>query len=239
MMNAAVDIGNTLVKVGLFKDSDLVETHDLLPGELGEFFSDTKVNDIILSTVKPLSDQIIQEIQQHCKKVIVLIASTPLPISINYKTPETLGMDRLAAAVGTLNYSQNNTLIIDLGTCITYDLLDKHQVFQGGIISPGLEMRLRAMHEFTAELPLVKLKTEQDLIGKTTEECMLSGALNGTRAEINQIIRQYIQQYEGLRVIICGGSAVYFEKELEIDTFVVPHLVLEGLNSILRFNAVD
>jgi type III pantothenate kinase len=237
-MNAAVDIGNTNVKIGLFRQSKLLSTHETNLADLIRFFDKNKTECLILSTVKPVATEILERIQPS-RQMIVLNASTPLPIGVNYKTPETLGADRLAAAVGSLNYYRGNKLIVDLGSCITYDLVDKDQVFQGGLISPGVNMRLKAMHEFTAGLPLVDLQLTQDLTGKTTEECVLSGALNGTLAEINQVIYRYFQQFDDLRVIICGGGAVYFDKKMEIDTFVVPNLVLEGLNSILRFNVID
>lgn len=238
-MNLALDIGNSRIKIGLFNKDDLIESVEIKEAGLVNFLTGKSIQNAILSTVKALSPDVLKSAQQHCTNTLVLDPTTPLPIAVNYKTPETLGVDRLAAAVGALKYSQTNVLVIDIGTCITYDLIDSKHIFQGGLIAPGLNMRLKAMHEFTSGLPLAELKSTQNLIGKTTEECLLSGALNGTTAEITQIIRLYIQQFEHLEVIICGGDALFFENKLEIDIFVVPNLVLEGLNSILRFNVVD
>lgn len=238
-MNLALDIGNSRIKIGLFDKDDLIESVEIKEAGLVNFLTGKSIQNAILSTVKALSPEVLKSAQQHCANTLVLESTTPLPIAVNYKTPETLGVDRLAAAVGALKYSQTNVLVIDIGTCITYDLIDSKHIFQGGLIAPGLNMRLKAMHEFTSGLPLAELKSTQNLIGKTTEECLLSGALNGTTAEITQIIRLYIQQFEHLEVIICGGDALFFENKLEIDIFVVPNLVLEGLNSILRFNVVD
>ena len=238
-MNAALDKGNTRIKIGYFNQDDLIEVIEVAYDNLLPAISEKPIQNIILSSVKNLAPKLLSHLKDNCENLLVLDSSMPLPIAINYATPETIGVDRLAAAVGALEYGQGNKLIIDIGSCITIDLLDKNKVFQGGLISPGMNMRLKAMHQFTDQLPLVELRADQSLIGKSTRECLISGAVNGTIAEISQIIRLYIQQFGDLEVIICGGDAVFFDNKLEIDTFVVPNLVLEGLNSILRFNGVD
>lgn len=238
-MNAALDIGNTQVKIGYFNRDDLMEMRQVAYDNLLSAISERPIQNIILSSVKNLDPQVLGFLKESCENLLILESTMPLPITINYATPETLGVDRIAAAVGSIAYGHGNKLIIDIGSCITIDLLDKQKVFQGGLISPGMNMRLKAMHQFTDRLPLVELQPNQNLIGKSTRECLISGAVNGTIAEISQIIRLYVQQFDDLEVIICGGDAVFFENKLEIDTFVVPNLVLEGINSILRFNVVD
>ena len=178
-MNPALYIVNSIVKIGFFNQNDLNEAHETSGNGFLDFLTMKPIQKIILSAVKQLNPEILTAIQQHCDTLLVMYKLTPLPITVNYKSPETLGVDRLAAAVGSLKYCQTNVLIIDIGTCITYDLLDHNRVFQGGIIAPGINMRLKSMHEFTARLPLAERKNNQGFIGKTTEECMQSGAFNG------------------------------------------------------------
>ena len=127
-------------------------------------------------------------------------------------------------------------MVVDAGTCITCDLIDEKNIFRGGTISPGLQMRLQAMHTFTSKLPLLKLKSPKQLVGKSTDDAMLSGVVNGSRQEIAGLIRQYQKEHPNLKVIICGGDAIYFDKMIEFNIFVLSNLVLEGLNAILRFN---
>lgn len=176
----------------------------------------------------------------RCRRItptIVLDHQTPLPLKINYQSPATLGVDRIAAATGsTVLFKGGNNLVIDIGTCITYDMVDSDSVYHGGGISPGVDMRLKAMHKFTSGLPLVAVKGMPELIGKTTRECMLSGVIHGTVAELEGIILRYRQFFEQLNIIICGGGAIFFESKIKDDIFAVPNLVLVGLNHILRYN---
>ena len=151
---------------------------------------------------------------------------------------ETLGVDRIAAVCGAFAlFPEKNCLVIDAGSCITYDVLDQKGNYCGGSISPGLEMRLKAMHTFTARLPLVKVNQQVNLIGNSTESCLQSGALYGVLAEIEGIVEKYNQNYAELRVIMCGGDASLFENQLKPTIFVAPDLVLKGLNRILLQNA--
>ncbi len=168
---------------------------------------------------------------------LLLDHQTPLPVSIDYRTPHTLGVDRIASVAGASFLHKNlNCLVIDLGTCITYDFIDETGTYRGGGISPGVEMRLKAMHKFTSRLPVVAARGNPELIGKTTKECMLSGAINGTVAELQGIINQYKQFFSELTIIFCGGDAFFFESKIKDDIFAIPNLVLIGLNQILRYN---
>ena len=143
----------------------------------------------------------------------------------------------MAAACGALEIFQDqNCLVIDAGTCINYEFLDKQANYHGGAISPGIQMRFEAMHKFTARLPLLKEISKTDLVGNSTESCMKSGVINGVLAEVNGIIDQYNQKFPRLRVILCGGDAHFFENNLKPPIFVAPDLVLHGLNRILLHN---
>jgi type III pantothenate kinase len=161
----------------------------------------------------------------------------PLPVVNLYATPLTLGVDRLAGVCGAQQiFPLQHCLVIDAGTCITYDFLDKEGKYYGGGISPGLKMRFQAVHTFTAKLPLVTPKGHVPLIGNSTESCIQSGVVNGVLAELDGIIDQYGKKFEGLRVILCGGDAMFFENQLKASIFASPELVLIGLNSILNYN---
>ncbi|MCL4147183.1 UNVERIFIED_CONTAM: hypothetical protein GTU68_066929, partial [Idotea baltica] len=163
-----------------------------------------------------------------------------LPVKSTYQSPKTLGVDRAAAAVGAnFLYPNNNCLVIDLGTCITYDLIDASGIHRGGGISPGIEMRLKSMHKFTSKLPIVNVKGTPELIGKTTADCMRSGSIWGTIAELEGIIARYRHFYNNLTIIICGGDTFFFESKIKDHIFANPNLVLIGLNQILRFNLND
>jgi type III pantothenate kinase len=133
-------------------------------------------------------------------------------------------------------FPNSNILVIDAGTCITYDFIDKNGVYQGGAISPGINLKLKALNTFTQKLPLIEFKNEFVLIGQTTEESILSGVLNGTIAEIEGIIGYYSHSFSDLKTIICGGASNFFESKIKAPIFVVPELVLIGLNRILQYN---
>ena len=163
----------------------------------------------------------------------------PLPIQIKYKTPKTLGVDRIAAVCGAIDIFPNkDSLVIDAGTAITYDFVDRQGNYEGGAISPGIEMRFEALHTFTERLPLVTKTGDLPLIGSSTETCIRSGVLNGAIAEMEGIIINYKQLYPDLGVVLCGGDSLFFENKLKPTIFAAPDLVLSGLNRILLHNAV-
>ena len=163
-----------------------------------------------------------------------------LPIELKYQTPETLGQDRIALACGAqAHYPRRDALIIDVGTCITYDFKNASGEYLGGAISPGVLMRFEAMHHHTARLPLIGKWNEppKKLIGASTEQSMQIGVWLGVQAEIEGIIKRYMQRYPTLKVLITGGAASGFAEELNYDIFAAPKLLPEGLNYILEFNA--
>jgi type III pantothenate kinase len=241
-MRLIIDIGNTLAKVALFEDSDLLAVTYLptLTIEALELFLTesglTRPKDAILSTVR-LHDEVFIDYLKSNFRLLLLSADTPLPIKNLYHSPETLGYDRLAAAVGaTTLFPDRNILIINTGTAITYDLVTQNNEYLGGAISPGLTMRLMALHNFTQKLPLVELKEEVRLIGRTTDESILSGVLIAARVEIDGMIEKFNNHYEQLFVILSGGDVKYFDKSLKNSIFAVPNIVISGLNQLLAFN---
>jgi type III pantothenate kinase len=197
---------------------------------------------IVSSTSRPAQALQADVPELQAANWLVLDAALAVPIVKAYDTPQTLGADRVAAAVGaTTVFPGQDCLVIDMGTCITADIVDRKHRFQGGIISPGLRMRLQAMSQFTARLPLIpvselSIDNWPSVVGKNTKQAMSSGVLNGMLFEMDGIISRHREQYPDLKVVICGGDASIFESHLKPPIFAVPELVLRGLNRILEYN---
>jgi type III pantothenate kinase len=238
-MQLAIDLGNTYAKTGLFEADKLLEIHwKLSLDDLATYVQQVNPLRIIISSVSYSFVEILQLFNGVKAEIVFLNSTTLLPISKNYDTPETLGADRLAATIGaTVLFPAQNNVVIDMGTCITYDLIDANHIFQGGIISPGMQMRFKAMNTFTKRLPLLNAPTEMPaLIGKSTTTAMQSGVMNALVAEINGLIEQYSSDLTKINVIFCGGDATFFANRIKYPNFVVPELVLIGLNRILDYN---
>jgi type III pantothenate kinase len=179
----------------------------------------------------------LEEYIKKQSKFIIFDSSTPLPLTNKYQTPETLGKDRLAAAVAAVNmFPHSNVLVIDAGTCIKYDFINAKAEYLGGAISPGLQMRFNALNHFTEKLPLITLSEYDSLIGKNTAESLLSGVINGTLSEIDGIIERYHKIYPEIQIVLSGGDAEYLVSKLKKEIFAVSNIVLNGLKIILDYN---
>ncbi|MBQ9253396.1 MAG: type III pantothenate kinase [Bacteroidales bacterium] len=161
------------------------------------------------------------------------------PFKNNYLSKETLGQDRLVAMIGAWAMYGKSVLVIDAGTCITFDYLDEESTYQGGAISVGFMIKYKALHNFTANLPLLNDIGEVSLCGKTTYDCIKSGVINGTLSEIEGIIEKYCKQNGELKVVLTGGDAEFLHKHLEKETEYVPDLIFYGLKNILEINAEE
>lgn len=256
-MNLTLDIGNTRTKIAIFDTNELQEQAfwDVVSLDILKDFIAAAEN----KTFKKIEAVIISSTAQHItateggKSVfdflrnsfffIELSHETPIPIQNAYRTPHTLGRDRLAGVIGAnaLLPSQN-CLVIDAGTCITYDFITAEGVFLGGNISVGLAMRLKAMHHFTAKLPLLNIGNqdfihENNWIGNDTTSAMLTGAQVGFLAEVEGFIQRYEMNYGCVQVLLTGGDATFLHRHLSAKkTQLMPNLVLLGLNQILNFN---
>ena len=241
MKNLCIDFGNTLSKIGYFEGNQLIEYFPKINSNAAVNYCESiDFEQIMICSVTKSAEDLQREFRTLNRPVTILSPETPLTIHKNYETPETLGADRIAAAVGaTVVFPDTNCLIIDAGTCIKYDFVESGQIFQGGLIAPGLRMRFKAMHHFTKKLPLIdEIAPWPNLIGKNTNQAMKSGVLNGMAAEMNGIIEQYEAELTKFKIILCGGDATVFESRLKKPTFVVPELVTLGLNRIL-INTID
>lgn len=164
-------------------------------------------------------------------------ASSPLPFRVAYRTPQTLGTDRLACMAGVhMLYPRQNVLVLQCGTCLTADLLTAGGVYEGGSIAPGMYMRFKALHSYTSRLPMVVPDRKAPLFGQTTEAAIQAGVLQGFLSECEGLIRKYDAEYKPLKVILTGGDADLVQDKIKMTTFALPNLVLYGLMTILKYD---
>lgn len=233
-----VDAGNTRIKAAIFNDEEIIEIHHFANTELQQlksFLIDTRYHGAILSSVRSAKET--QWMLQLMPNALLFRIQAKLPIQLDYETPETLGADRLANAIAAFHIAQGNCVIIDVGTCIKFDFVAENGRYQGGSISPGIQLRYKSMNSFTAALPLINITSPAKLIGKTTVECMHSGVIGGIQAEINQFILNYSAVYQGLSIYVTGGDAQHFDFESKNSIFVNENLTLLGLYITLKKHA--
>jgi type III pantothenate kinase len=238
--NLVVDIGNTRSKVAVFQEDRLLDQVVIANTDGDMLMRIIKhhqpVNSILSSVGEDVED--IKKIVERDTRFMELTHELPLPFTNKYLTPQTLGMDRIAGVAGALSFFSNqNCLVIDMGTCVTYDFITAQSEYLGGAISPGLHMRLKSMAQFTKRLPDLPFEKPEGFIGGTTKESMLSGVYYGLLGEINGTIERYEEQFGAIQVLVCGGDSTMFDKHTKKSIFAAPDLVLYGLNKLLRYNA--
>ncbi len=239
-MNLVIDIGNTQIKVAVFQQTILIFKDQFRSDEvISRVLSVTEQYDIkkaIISHVTSLDRAVIAELEKLVN-LIELDHQTKLPFTNKYLTPKTLGVDRLALIAGAKGqFPDKNVLVIDAGSCITLDFLDQEGVYYGGDISPGIEMRYKAVNHYTVNLPLLKRTEVLPELGNSTENAIHRGILNGVIQEIEGVISQYRTKYQKLTVVLTGGDTIFLAKNLKSSIFAIPNFLLEGLNSILIHN---
>ena len=240
-MNLVIDIGNTRTKFSVFNRGEVLITvpvDEFLPSHIDVLQMEYDgLNKVILSSVKDYPEELKTALQSNFDTFIELDGNTPLPIENAYQTKETLGKDRIAAVVGAFDlYPKTNVLVIDAGTAITFDLLTADGKYLGGNISPGIEMRFKALNQFTGRLPKVEQQEYRKLFGTNTEEAIRAGVQNGTVYEVDTTISTFKEFYNNLKVIITGGDAQFFDNKLKNSFFVHFNLTSLGLNRILEYN---
>lgn len=240
-MNLAIDVGNTRTKFAVFDGDELVfvtARQKLTAVALRTLGYNQKMENVILCSVGKYPPSAMRYLRKRFN-LFELDTETPLPIKLNYQTPETLGKDRIAAAVGAhFLYPSENCLVIDAGTCIKMDIVTAQGEFLGGNISPGIDMRLNAMHHFTAKLPLVAKAGEiTSEIGNSTENALRNGGELGALMEVEGFIQRCQAKFDPLCIVLTGGDADFFVKNTKTKIFAHQNLVLHGLNQILKHNA--
>jgi len=237
--NLIIDIGNSFIKLAVYIDNKIVfkqSRKNYLVRDIKAFQRKYGFKDVILSTVRQNNPRFVQHLDKNYH-LLLLSYKTKLPIINAYKTPKTLGLDRLAGAVGGFKaFPKKDVLVIDLGTCAKYDYIDKEGIYHGGNIAPGLEMRLESMHILTSKLPRVERNYKNNLLGKSTTEALQNGAILGLKSEIEGFIKTLTKKRGKITVILTGGDAEYFGEMIESKIFVLPNVVLNGLNEILLYN---
>jgi type III pantothenate kinase len=240
-MNLIVDVGNTLCKFAIFDGEILVAKQgcekEIVIGHIQLIAKDyPKIKYCILSSVgsfpKGASVLLEQLFQVH-----VMSHQSNIPFTNQYKTPTTLGVDRIALiAAAAIKFPKQNVLVIDAGSAITYDFLSSENQYIGGAIAPGIAMRYKSLHAFTANLPLLEKTTRFSMIGNSTEYAMHSGVLQGVVFEIDGSINEYKRRYTEITIILTGGDAHFLRDRLKNDIFANSNFLLEGLNFILENN---
>jgi len=242
MAQLVIDIGNSRIKFAVFHKRRLVESGQIEKLDSIQINRLIDVHNITHSIISSVNVEIsnLEDLLKERTKYIRFSANVKAGIINKYKSPETLGLDRLAGVIAAKAlFPGTNCLVIDAGTCITYDAVDTAGVYEGGSISPGLKMRLQSMHKFTGRLPEVELLDYADWRGHDTPSAMLSGVLNGCTEEVKGMIEIYSSRYSGLQVILCGGDAIFFDTRLKNSIFAhtlktEPDLVLIGLNEVIE-----
>ncbi|MFS4446736.1 type III pantothenate kinase [Maribacter sp. 2307UL18-2] len=240
-MNLIVDVGNTATKLAVFHGQKLLFDTVLekkgLIDEVKEIFDQyPNIRRAMVSSVGEFDTKQLAALSIFCK-VYVLNHTTRTPFKNSYATPQSLGVDRIALAAAAFYRNPNgNILVVDAGTCITYDMVNDYGEYLGGAISPGIHMRYRAMHDQTAKLPLLRKEIPMDLIGNSTETSMHSGVVNGVCAEIDGVIDQYKSRFAHLTVILTGGDSQFLSKRLKNTIFADSKFLLRGLNYLLEYN---
>ncbi|WP_338732784.1 type III pantothenate kinase [Mangrovimonas cancribranchiae] len=243
-MNLIIDIGNTAVKIAVFKEGTLLFSSRGKVANLEEIINEIfqeypQISQGIIASVGKLPLNVVNWLKNKIN-IIILNNETKLPFKNQYKTPKTLGVDRIGLISAAVEeYPNKHVLIIDAGSCITYDFVTNNAEYLGGAISPGVRMRYKAINTFTAGLPLLETKIPQHFVGNSTENSIQSGIVYGVLNEIDGFVKEYQNKYSDLTVILTGGDANFLSKQLKSSIFANSNFLLQGLNYILRFNLIE
>ncbi|MCH1485873.1 MAG: type III pantothenate kinase [Flavobacteriaceae bacterium] len=242
-MNLVIDIGNNYFKLAVFGNETLMYSksgkssvlEEIIPRLIEDF---PKIKFSLISNVSNVSDSIIKKILRSKEiKIFDFASSLKLPFTVKYKTIETLGNDRLALVAAAVKlYPDSNNIIIDAGTCLTADFISDKNIYFGGMISPGIEMRYKSLKNYTAKLPKLKKSNNFKFPADSTSGSIHAGVVGGVLNEISGFIKQLINKYKKVNIILTGGDAEFLSKTLKITIFANQNFILEGLNSILNLN---
>lgn len=239
-MILAVDVGNTRIKAAVFEGSTLLETFvfdkTAIQKSIENILKKYKsITDLVVASVSDVEKQAFISFEKHVN-IHFVSHKDSFPFVNCYETPHTLGIDRMVLAAGaTLRFPSQNRLVIDAGTCVTYDFIDENNNYLGGAISPGMRLRYEALHNFTAKLPKLSIENPEHFIGKSTAQSIHSGIVNGIGNEIDGFINQYKSQYPNFIIILTGGDSDFLAKRLKNTIFANSNFLLESLNQTFQF----
>lgn len=235
----AIDAGNTSIKAGYFYNDDLVDIkrfklNNIL--ELRKWVETLSVSEIVISSV--LNQKDTEIIKNSFENPFIVNNKTNLPFNTTYKTPNSLGIDRLCNACYIFNHSKTSFAVsIDIGTCVKFDIIDKELGYIGGSISPGIDLRYKSLNDYTGNLPLLSNKISVPIVGTSTELSITSGVMNGLQNEINGLMDHYRLEFNDLTFFVTGGDASFFDLESKNDIFADENLTIKGLYEIYKHNA--
>ena len=240
-MNLVIDIGNTLVKVYLFENDEIISKKTLdevsLITYVKSLSKDYEIKNIICSTVTKSYRTELNGLNEYINYCELSDKDLKIPFHNNYKTKTSLGQDRIGlVSAAYFKLPSENTLVVDIGTCITYDFIDSKNIYHGGAISPGINMRYKSFSEFTSNLPLLEFNDVNKIIGSTTDESIHIGVLTGIIGEINEYINLLEEKYLNLNIIITGGDSTFLLNKIKNAIFADQDFLAIGLNNILKYN---
>lgn len=234
-----IDAGNTAVKVGVFSRNELIQVIRFKSDQFKELINFILSKEPIAVAVSTVIDQnFISQLKNQVGNLHLISSSSLLPINLQYLTPDTLGLDRIcnAVAISKMN-PEKKSVSIDIGTCVKFDFVNDDNAYLGGSISPGIDLRYKSLNDYTANLPLLTFRSSIQLIGKSTNESIHSGVMNGVKAEIENMISAYENEYGSLTFFVTGGDSQYFDFAGKNNIFVDENLTLKGLYLIFQLNA--
>lgn len=238
-MNLVLDIGNSYIKIALFEKSELIQKFqfsDNFEKNILDTLSNYEIKYSIISNVGKIENTII-ELLNNTTNLLFLSNQLKFPFKNLYNSKNTLGQDRLAlVSAAAFKFPKDNVLIIDAGSCITYDFKNFKNEYLGGGISPGISMRFKSLNSFTTNLPLISSTNSFKLVGDTTKSSLISGVMNGTVSEINGIIKQYFEEFKNIKIILTGGDSNFLRKRIKNSIFADQNFLLKGLNKLLEDN---
>ena len=243
-MHLIIDVGNTRIKAAVFEQNTLVElfvfTKDVFLTEINFILNKfPKIKKLVVASVGNVEKEAFLSLKSKAE-IHFITHKSKFPFTNLYSTPTTLGIDRMVLASGAvLQHPNQNRLVIDMGTCITYDFIDENDNYLGGAISPGLRLRYESLHQYTAKLPLLTKNYPETFIGNSTQESIHSGVINGVASEIDGFIELYKTQYAKFIIILTGGDAEFLAIRLKNTIFANSNFLLESLNQTFQYNQND
>ncbi|WP_395078089.1 type III pantothenate kinase [Flavobacterium sp.] len=239
-MILTIDVGNTRIKYAVFQDNTIVEMQIIPKQNFKNYLEEIlkkyqNIKHLVVASVGKIEENAFEAFSNHLK-VQFISKESKFPFQNKYATPNTLGIDRMVLSAGAvLQFQNQNRLVIDAGTCVTYDFIDKNDIYHGGAISPGISLRYKSMHDYTAKLPLLSIEEPEKLIGNSTHQSIHSGVINGLSFEIDGYIDALKSKNENFIIILTGGDANFLAKRLKNTIFANSNFLLESLNNLYQY----